>query len=311
MRTTTLSFLLFAVPMLAQAPAVDVPGGRRLTLLDAGVLLPGKGPDLVMKIPTDKPAPLSPDPLAAVAAFVRRFAQPALESGDDVQPLGGRYLAVLASPDRCAGVEEMLRTAATRRDDLLVFEAHLMQLPEATYTKVVAPLFDKNSTPEQRKVMILAGDLKPFLDAVQAAGANVLQVPQVSTRPLCPANVHSGEQIAYVRDFTIEKHGEARIANPVIDVVEDGIDLQVLATYSGDSNVFVDCQVRSDQVKRPLSEAKVDLGVGQPVMVQMPQVSTVRLAQAGVMPLRSALLLSAPRADGSWLCALLRVRKQP
>lgn len=309
MRSTVLPLFLFTAALAAQAPAVDVAGGRRLTLLDAKAFLPQAGPELELRGPGGKVENKTPDALAAIAAFVRHCA--ALEPGEDVQPLGGRYLAVLASPERCAAVEKLLRTAAERRDELLLFEVHLMHLPDKVFTKLFDPLFGADSTPAQKQVLVIGGSVQPLLKAVQDSDADLLQAPKVCVRPLCPASVNSGEHITYVRDFTIERQGGAAIANPVLDVVVDGIDLQLLATFRDGDNVSVDCKVESSRVKRPLAEAQVDLGVGVPVKVQLPQVSTVRLSQKAMLQLGHSLLLSAPRADGSWLCALVRISRQP
>lgn len=308
MKTTALPLLLFTATLCAQTPTLDLPGGRRLILIDAGKLLEPDGPDLVLKGSGAEPVPQPPPPpLAGVADFVRHFASPAFGPGDDVQPVGRRYLAVLASQDRCAAVEQMVRAAIARRDEQLVLEVQLMQLPLATYTRLVVPLFPADATPQQRQCLLVAGDTRPLLAAVEKEEVERLSAPKLCVRPLCGASLATAKNISYVRDYTVVRNGDTAVANPVVDVVQDGIAVQLMATFVDQGNVAVACKVEVSKVELPLLGAKVDLGVGAPVRVQLPRVTTIRLSQQAELPLGQSLLLSAKRPDGSWLCALVRV----
>lgn len=307
MSSTVLPLLLFAATLCAQAPSLELPGGRRLLLLDAGKLLAPDGPDLVLKLQGEDLPPPPPSPLAGVADFIRHFASPAFGPGDDVQPLSRRYLAVLASPEKCAAVEQMVRTAIARSDEQLVLEVQLMQLPGAVYAKVVAPLFPADATPQQRQCLLVSGDTSPLLAAVAKEEVERLSAPKLCVRPLRSASLGTAKHIDYVRDYTVLRSGDKAVANPVVAHAKDGIDVELMATFVDHGNVAVACKVEVNTVELPLLESTVDLGTGAPVKVQLPRVTTIRLSQQAELPLGQSLLLSAKRPDGSWLCALVRV----
>jgi hypothetical protein len=300
MKTLATTLLLFAAALPAQKLDRTIEGGRNLQLHDVQQMLTPKGA-LTTTLPAGQ--------LAGIAAFARHFATPAFGPADDVQPMGGRYLAVLGSPAQCAFVEQLLQLARDRSDELLTVEVQLFQLPAAVFAQRLQPLFPAGDAEDKQQCILPAAPAAALLTALRQDAAEELSAPKLCVRPLAQASLSTGEQVAYVRDFTVMRQQGKAIADPIVDRVFDGTEVQLLATWMPNGTVGIDCSVQSHKVQRPLPEAKVDLGVGAPVTVQLPRVTTVQLQQKALLPLGDSVVLAAPRQDGSYLCAVVRVSK--
>lgn len=256
--------------------------------------------------------PLQATQLGQIAAFARHFATPAFGVGDDVQPMGGRYLAVLGSPQQCGFVEHLLALSRQRAEELLQVEVHLLQVPAADFERHLRPFFAAGPTPDQLQRIVTDQEATPLLATMKAApDVELLIAPRVCVRSLQHASLSVGDKISYIRDFTVMRNGDQVIANPVIDTVFDGTEMQMLAGFLPDHTVGLECAVQHHVVQRPLLQTQVSLGVGAPVTIQLPRVTSVRLEQRAALALDATLVLAAPRVDGSYLAAMVRICKQP
>jgi type II secretory pathway component GspD/PulD (secretin) len=103
-------------------------------------------------------------------------------------------------------------------------------------------------------------------------------------------------QIAYIRDFEVEIAQAAAVANPVIGVVQDGVALDVRPVVDSELK-FVTMEVRPTvmQLQLPIPTFTTTLGVGQPISIQLPQVTRQTVRTTLTMPDGGTVMLGGMR----------------
>ena len=106
------------------------------------------------------------------------------------------------------------------------------------------------------------------------------------------ANLSVLNQVVYVKDFDVEIAQAASIADPIIDVVQDGVILDVRPVVSADRR-FITLELRPTiaTLKRPIAEAVTTLGSQNSVTIQLPEVKIQRVRTSIPMPDGSTVLL--------------------
>lgn len=97
---------------------------------------------------------------------------------------------------------------------------------------------------------------------------------------------------SYIRDFEVEIAQAAAVANPVVDVVRDGVVLDVRPVVSADRK-FITMELRPTvmTLQTPIPTFTTTLGVGQPVQIQLPTATLQRLRTTVTMPDGGTLML--------------------
>ncbi len=97
------------------------------------------------------------------------------------------------------------------------------------------------------------------------------------------ANLSIVNQVSYVKDYDVEVAQTAFIADPLVDVVQDGLTLDVRPTVSFDRKwVKLDLQPTVATLLRPIRTFETNLsGLTVPVVIELPEVTT-RTAQTSV-----------------------------
>ncbi|MBK9384790.1 MAG: tetratricopeptide repeat protein [Planctomycetes bacterium] len=106
------------------------------------------------------------------------------------------------------------------------------------------------------------------------------------------ANISVTNQVSYVSDFDVEIAQAASIADPVIQVISDGVVLDVTPIVSADRR-FITMELRPTvaTLTRPIREVTTTLGVGSPVTIQLPELEIQRVRTTVTMPDGATLLL--------------------
>ena len=92
------------------------------------------------------------------------------------------------------------------------------------------------------------------------------------------ANISVLTQVAYVQDFDVQIAQAASIADPIINVIQDGVVLDVRPVVSADRR-FITLELRPTiaTLKRPIRDQPTTLGTQNSVTIQLPEVSIERV----------------------------------
>lgn len=114
------------------------------------------------------------------------------------------------------------------------------------------------------------------------------------------ANLTVLNQVAYVADFDIEIAQGASIADPIIDVVQDGAILDVRPVVSADRR-FITLELRPTiaQLTRPIRQAVTTLGSTSSVTIELPEVDIQRVRTSVPMPDGATVLLGGQKVSAN------------
>jgi type II secretory pathway component GspD/PulD (secretin) len=100
------------------------------------------------------------------------------------------------------------------------------------------------------------------------------------------ANLSIVNQVSYVKDYDVEVAQTAFIADPLVDVVQDGLTLDVKPTVSYDRKyVQLELQPTVATLLRPIRTFETNLsGLTTPVIIELPEVITRSAATTVTVP---------------------------
>ena len=106
------------------------------------------------------------------------------------------------------------------------------------------------------------------------------------------ASMQALRHTSYIKDFDVEIAQAAAVANPVVDVVRDGVVLDVRPVVSADRR-FITMELRPTIMNLilPIPTFTTTLGAGQPVSIQLPNVQLQRVRTTVTMPDGSTVML--------------------
>lgn len=108
--------------------------------------------------------------------------------------------------------------------------------------------------------------------------------------------MHFLRNIAYIRDFEVEIAQAAAVANPVIGIVHDGVALDVRPVVDSDLK-FITMELRPTvmTLQLPIPTFTTTLGVGQPISIQLPEVTLQRVRTTVTIPDGGSMMLGGMR----------------
>lgn len=115
--------------------------------------------------------------------------------------------------------------------------------------------------------------------------ATLLTAPRITVHNTQRAHVSILNEVAYIRDFEVSTATGVAVADPVVDIIRDGIVLDVRPTISADRR-YVTLELRPTLavLLRPIPTFTTSLGVGTPVAIQTPQLSLQRIRTTVTVP---------------------------
>lgn len=168
--------------------------------------------------------------------------------------------------------------------------------------------------PPGRVGELLKGRSGVVLDAAELvqirtnmAGADMLSSPRLIVNAGHRGTLSILDQTAYIKDYelTIVPGRDEEIADPVIDVIQTGLILDVRAAPVSATRMALHTEFTVTKAERPFPEAKLQLGARRmEVTVQLPEVHTMRAKGRFDLGAGSAVALGALgevaelRADG-------------
>ncbi len=313
MKNLLLAACVVLVPSLslpAQKLLLPDGGGRIVQVFDLGA--PEPGPAKKLAVPGDPPKE-KVDSQQRTAELLARFVKPALGSGDDLRVLGGRWLTLLGSVEQAASLEALFAVAAKHRTTAITVEMDFLNVKADAFTKHWRERLTAVEGADNRRFQQVLG--KDGANALRNDLANLpadrLQAPTLTVLPLHPAQLSTKRQIAYVRDFKVVTDAGKLIAEPVVDSVEDGLEATVFAALLANGDITLTVDVTDWDVKEPIPEFKTTIGVGNPVTIQLPEVTGLHLQQTAVLADGGMVVLASQKADGDFLIATIGARTQP
>jgi len=135
--------------------------------------------------------------------------------------------------------------------------------------------------------------LQLVLRAVEKSSrTEIVSSPRILVSNTGRANLTFLNQVAYVKDFDVEIAQAASIADPIVDVVEEGVILDVRPIVSADRR-FITIELRPTiaQLTRPIKEVVTTLGSQNSVTIQLPELDLRKARTSIPMPDGATVLL--------------------
>jgi type II secretory pathway component HofQ len=136
-------------------------------------------------------------------------------------------------------------------------------------------------------------ELQLILRAVEKRQrSEIITAPRLLVHNNSRANMSVLRHTSYIRDFEVEIAQSAAVANPVVDVVRDGVVLDVRPVVSSDRR-FITMELRPTvmELQLPIPNFTTTLGVGQPISIQLPRVTLQRVRTTVTMPDGATVML--------------------
>lgn len=126
--------------------------------------------------------------------------------------------------------------------------------------------------------------------------AVLLTAPSISVHNTQRGYVSVLSELSYISDFEVNVSASAAIADPIVEVIRDGIVLDVRPTVSADRR-YVTLELRPTlaTLLRPISTITTSLGVGPPVAIQTPELQLQRIRTTVTIPDGGSFLIGGLR----------------
>lgn len=311
---------LFAAASLLVAQGigpVPVPDARVPKIYDCSKLLAEamstlKVPNLGSKAAEEaKPgleADLSRWALARLASGARFLIRPELRAGEELQVLGERWLVLLARPEQHAWMDRLVLADLDGAIPVGRMKVQMVSLPEGVFDAEILPNLGAEGTVRDVAVLEPGKETDAFVAALLAReDGRKVDVGAVELRQMWPATASRVEQTAYVKDFDVETANGTAIADPIIDVVEDGLAVQAIANSLESGAMALSITASLAELERPIPTFTTTLGVGKPVTIQLPQVTVSKVEAAVELQAGQIVAMALPATGGKRSLVLVRV----
>ena len=136
-------------------------------------------------------------------------------------------------------------------------------------------------------------EIEVILRAVQKQDRiEQISAPRLLVHNTARANLAVNRQFSYIRDFNVEIAQAAAVADPVVDVIRDGVVLDVRPVVAADRKyIMMELRPTVAQLALPIPTFTTSLGVGQPISIQVPRLTLQKVRTTVVMPDGGTLLL--------------------
>lgn len=136
-------------------------------------------------------------------------------------------------------------------------------------------------------------ELEIVLRAVQKEErVQEISAPRLLVHNTARANLAVNRQFSYVRDFNVEIAQAAAVADPIVDVIRDGVVLDVRPVVSADRKyILLELRPTVANLALPIPTFTTSLSVGQPVSIQLPRLTLQKVRTTVIMPDGGTLLL--------------------
>ena len=258
------------------------------------------------------PRPAANEDATNIARLVSAFVRPPFADNEVAQPLGERWITVLGRAEQHAWIARFLEDAFTTKTAWSV-STRLLTLPEVPFQRTVAPSLrrapDLTAIPSSA-VLAPGKETDDFLAGLfEHEEVTMLQSPSLVQTAFMPCSASVINQTAYIRDFDVEVAQGQVIANPVIDVVQDGFQLGTALVPLREGVVGIAVDANFSELQKPIPVFETELGVGKPVTIQLPEVMSTGIETAAEIPTDHKLLMVLPKIAGKRYLLVITVAR--
>ncbi len=227
-----------------------------------------------------------------------------LEGGHDQQIFAAQYLA-RADHETVLAVQRAIRARVKPgsnepetlqmpegASDVITIETRFVQGP-ARWRNDIAVRFD-GPTPEGLPPgtdLLDDTQVEVILRALEKGHLDQISAPRISVYDGQRANVSVLNQQSYVSDFSVVKTERGQIANPWVQVIKEGVMVDMRPTLSADKRyVTLDFHATFAELQRPIAERTIKVG-GNEMRIQRPHVDLGLALTQVTVPIGGAVLI--------------------
>jgi hypothetical protein len=298
--TPTLAALLLAATLSAQSTA------RVLDPSDPGREIQ------IHRVASLLPVGAATDELDELVVTLQRLVMPPLEMGEDIAPLGGDKIAVVARPEQQVWVQDALATLATPTRERVTLELVAFACPPRVYAellqnKVAAAgldvAIDAGSWLELHPPALVVPAAERPRELVQrlraAEGVESLATSVVQTAPLTTTEVVEGRQIGMVRDYIVKHVAGQLVLDPEVGAMMDGAEWRVAATRLPDGRLGFWMSFEWRDVVEPVPDFVTSLaGSAAKITIQLPEWTEFGFEDRRVVSSGDAVVWIVPHSEG-------------
>ena len=238
---------------------------------------------------------------AGMVEVVREYMLPPYEEGvTQVRVAGAGSLVVFASEAQQAWLKRFLEHQRTR-PGMVLLESFVMHAEAGTFARLgivgdTMPVATKE-------------DWKRLLEQGKKSGGDVLMVPSITAGMRQRTELSALEEISYVQDweFVTVQPGDQQIADPVIGVLQDGVQCNLRVTPLEHDRFGLDLHVMHASVAQPIPTIETQQGDGPVLSVALPEVKVVRVETEALLDQDAGIAFVARDADGGEMCFCVRL----
>lgn len=237
---------------------------------------------------------------AALIDTLRAFTWPALTAGEQAYSLHKGVLVARLTKPQHAWLSGFLDGLRAPHSEQLRVDARFVQLPVGGAAKLGL----------ERVATTLSGDAAAeFRARVDAADHDELATPSLLTGLAQRATMSILAQVAYVKDWEVKvvQPGNMEIADPVVDVIQEGNVLDLRAVRVGDGLYGLELKSTVAQLQRPIPTRTMRIGprADQEVEVGVPEVVTASIDAQLRLSSGDLVVLYTPSSNEQDLLVLL------
>lgn len=319
-----LTFVLAATAAVAPAQAAPAPADDRVAqLYDVGDLVkklaPPERPDAAdFGLPPMKPPADNAVGGEAIARLLRAFVTPKLRSGEEIKPVGDRWIVALGRPQQQAWIGRFLAAARASEAAPVFMECRCLTVPEISFLREIRPALVDGTDDDAAEVTYLTRVLAPgkattsfVAELLEREGVTTVVDQKVLVQPLHVAHMATINQTAYVRDYEVEVTADAVIADPIVDVIQDGIVVQAAVSPLENGKLGVSLDATVTDLERPIPKIDTILpGTKHEVTIQLPSLQSTQLEAAVELEADHIVIMAPPPLRGRRIVFLITVRPQ-
>lgn len=274
--------------------------------------------------------------LEVLVELFSQFVEPPLGPGEELLPVGDRWLALVGQPEHHAWLTQRLRRA--RQDEargaagqtsiVRMTHFHLGADELAALVELLPEIRREGPEGEVRFQPVLLSGSDAAADLLGSLGGSaagkdlgkegVIMSQSIGNTGFRMASFGLGyarliNQTAYIRDFEVEIQAAAAVADPIVDVVRDGFSTTVGCLELDDGTFGIAARLWVADLQRPIPVFTTTIGVGNAneVKIQLPRVQFGSSDAVVRLPRGDTLLLVGPEVGKGRVVAAVKVADRP